>query len=406
MSGSTTSASGKAPGKWEAGLTPAMIAQVKVVGAPRWAGAGQIAYAQDHNQRSDIYVTDANGGLPLLATADRATTPVFTGGFGSGYAVSPDGGTLVYTSPEDGKLYAVSIGGGKARRITDGEGGHGSPQFSPDGRRPVFIPDRKEETDIAIVGLDGEDWPQRISRGNGVTIDPQWSPDGTKLAYVEFDQAGYPWHHTRIVVADLAGGAIDTLVNWEGVSTLAPRWSPDSKRLVFTSDRSGWANLWTIDLTGGDARQLVDDQWEHAEQTWAPDGRSIVYTRNVDGNIHLMRVGADGGAPETLAGGPGVHVGPTFSPDGSQILFSHQSPVAPSNIYTMPAAGGERRAITRNTVGGLDAAGLVLPGSSTHPRIHRPRNPPMPFSPGPRAPRQEPPPGAIHWGAAPPTDPR
>src|SRR5262245_717070 len=122
---SSTTANGKAPGKWEAGLTPAMIAQVKIVGAPQWAGAGQIAYVQDHNQRADIYIADARGGVPLLVTADRGSTPVFSGGFGSGYAVAPDGGTLVYTSPEDGKLYAVSTGGGKARRITDGEGGHG-----------------------------------------------------------------------------------------------------------------------------------------------------------------------------------------------------------------------------------------------------------------------------------------
>jgi len=32
-----------APGKWEAGLTHGMIAQVRNVGAARWVGAGQIA---------------------------------------------------------------------------------------------------------------------------------------------------------------------------------------------------------------------------------------------------------------------------------------------------------------------------------------------------------------------------
>lgn len=369
MSTSTAGSNGTAPGKWEAGLTPAMIAQVGVVGAPRWVGAGQIAYVRDHNGRADLYVTDVAGGLPLLVTADRATTPVFTGGFGSGYAVAPDGGTLVYTSPEDCKLYAVAATGGKARRITGGEGGHGSPHFSPDGRRIVFMVDGKERTDVAVVGVEGKDWPQRISRGDGVAIDPQWSPDGTKIAYVEFDQEGYPWHHTRIKVADLASGGITTLVEWSGVSTLSPRWSPDGKTVAFTADASGWANLWTVDLKGGDARHLVDDQWEHAEPTWAPDGRSIVYTRNVDGNIHLMRVGAKGGKPEALAEGPGLCGTPTFSPDGKQLLFSHQSPVSPPNVYVMPAAGGERRALTRNTIGGLGDAGLVLPESITYPSI-------------------------------------
>ena len=358
-----------APGKWEAGLTHGMIAQVANVGAAQWAGAGRIVYVRDHNKRADLHAIDAAGGLPLLITADRQSTPVFTGGFGSGYAVSPDGGIVVYTSPEDGKLYAVAIDGGKARRLTEGEGGHGSPQFSPDGARIAFIADRGEATDIAIVGADGDDWPRRISRGDGVTIDPQWSPDGSKLAYVEFDQSSYPWHSTRIVIADLATGAIATLVDWPDQSSLSPRWSPDGRRIAFISDRSGWANVWTLGLDGGEARQLVTDNWEHAEPTWSPDGRSLVYTRNVDGSVHLMRVGADGGEPETLADGPGVHGGPTFSPDGGQILFGHNSPVAPPNIFVMPSAGGGRRAITRNTIGGLDGAGLVLPESVTYPSI-------------------------------------
>jgi len=305
--------------------------------------------------------------LPLLVTADRQPTLAFTGGFGSGFAVSPDGGTIVYSSPEDGKLYAVAVGGGKARRLTEGEGGHGSPQFSPDGQRVAFIADRGEATDIAVVGIGGDDWPQRISRGEGVTIDPQWSPDGTKIAYVEFGQSSYPWHDTKILVADLTSGAIETLVDWPDISTLAPRWSPDGATIAFTSDRSGWANLWVIDAAGGEARQLVDDRWEHAEPTWAPDGRSIVYTRNVDGSVHLMRVGADGGTPETLADGPGVHSNPAFSPDGAQLLFGHNSPVAPPNVLVLPTGGGERRAITRNTIGGLDEAGLVLPEAITYP---------------------------------------
>ena len=359
----------RAPGTWDAGLTHGMIAQVRTVGAAQWVGPETIAYVQDHNGRADIYLTDPAGGLPLLLTADRPTTPVFTGGFGSGYAVAPDGGTIVYTSPEDGKLYAVATGGGKARRISEGEGGHGSPQFSPDGRQLAFIADRGEATDIAVIGIAGDEWPRRISRGDAVTIDPQWSPDGTKLAYVEFDQSSYPWHDTRIIVADLASGALTTLVEWADRSTLAPRWSPDGATIAFISDRSGWANLWTIPAGGGEARQLVQDTWEHAEPTWAPDGRSLVYTRNVDGSTHLMRVGLDGGAPETLAGGPGIHGGPAFSPDGARLLFAHNSPVDPPNIYTMSAGGGERRALTRNTIAGLDGAGLVLPEAITYPSI-------------------------------------
>ncbi len=129
------------PGKWEAGLTPALIAQVKTVGAPRWLDAGRIAYLQDHNQRADIYVTAAAGGLPLLVTADCQPTPAFTGGFGSGYAVAPDGNTLVYTSPEDGKLYAVSASRAARRgRSPRAKGGMARRNSRPTARRSPSSP--------------------------------------------------------------------------------------------------------------------------------------------------------------------------------------------------------------------------------------------------------------------------
>jgi len=393
-----TQRSSDTPGKWETTLTPAMIAQLRQVGAPRWLGAETIAYIQNFDKRADIVVADANGGLPLIITADREPIPATTGGFGSGYTIAPDGGAIVYTSAEDGKLYTIAATGGRARRVAEGEGGQVSPQFSPAGDQVAFVAERAEATDIAIVGSDGEGWPRRISRGDGVTLDPQWSPDGTRLAYVEFDPTGYPWHHTRIIVADIASGALTTLVDWPVAATLSPRWSPDGQHLAFISDRSGWANLWLIGLNGSEARQLVDDHWEHEEPTWAPDGGSLAYTRNVDGNFHLMRVGRDGGTPQTLAEGPGLHGALSFSPDGDRLLFTHQSPIAPPDVYVMPSGGGERRALTRNTLGGIDAAGLTLPQSITYPSSDGLEVHAMLFAPERRVPGKHPLLVQIHGG--------
>jgi hypothetical protein len=114
------------PGKWDTTLTPPMIAQFHQVGAPRWLGEGTIAYIQNFNKRADIAVADATGGLPLIITADREPIPATTGGFGSGYTIAPDGGTIVYTSADDGKLYTIAATGGKARRLRRGaRGGDG-----------------------------------------------------------------------------------------------------------------------------------------------------------------------------------------------------------------------------------------------------------------------------------------
>ena len=36
-----------------------------------------------------------------------------------------------------------------------------------------------------------------------------------------------------------------------------PRWSPDGKKILFQSNRSGESQLWIIELSGGEAKQLT-----------------------------------------------------------------------------------------------------------------------------------------------------
>jgi dipeptidyl aminopeptidase/acylaminoacyl peptidase len=64
----------------------------------------------------------------------------------------------------------------------------------------------------------------------------------------------------------------------------------------------------------------------------------------------------------------------------------------------MPAGGGERRAITRNTIGGLETAGLVLPESITYPSIDGLDIHAMLFTPERRAPGKHPLLVQIHGG--------
>jgi len=36
-----------------------------------------------------------------------------------------------------------------------------------------------------------------------------------------------------------------------------PAWFPDGRRLAFQSDRSGAFEIWTVDLAGGQPRQIT-----------------------------------------------------------------------------------------------------------------------------------------------------
>ena len=89
-------------------------------------------------------------GTPRDLTPGEYDAPTFFLGAPDGYAVSPDGEEVCYTSNRstppsavawttNNHLYLVSATGGEARDITPGtHGSDASPQYSPDGRYIAF----------------------------------------------------------------------------------------------------------------------------------------------------------------------------------------------------------------------------------------------------------------------------
>src|SRR5205807_1075369 len=71
------------------------------------------------------------------------------------------------------------------------------------------------------------------------------------------------------------------LTNAAGKSDRHPRWSPDGKRILFESTRSGDSQLWVIDLSGGEARQLTRISTGAATALWSPDGTQIAFVSGV-----------------------------------------------------------------------------------------------------------------------------
>ena len=84
------------------------------------------------------------------------------------------------------------------------------------------------------------------------------SPDGTTLLYQQTD---YNMAENRGVttlwVEALDSKAVTRLTDLTS-NSLAPRWSADGKRIYFLSDRSGSMQVWEMNPTGGDVRQLSD----------------------------------------------------------------------------------------------------------------------------------------------------
>lgn len=353
------------PGAWETEITPNLIAQMRLVGAPLVSPDGQwLAYVQDHNQRADIWVMPASGGIPRLVTADTPCTPTFTGGTGSGYAWTPDSAALVYTGADDGKLRRVPRAGGKSRAITDGQGVNASPSVAPDGSFVVYLADRGDVDDevfIAVRDLDSRTASaRRLTPDTLFAMDPQVSPDGARVACVLYDRRVWRSHDTQIAVIALASGEIAVLTPTDNVLNVAPRWSPDGATLAFTSDRDGYNNIFTVPAGGGEARAVMPERFEQAEPSWSPDGRRIAYTRNEEADLQIMVAEIASGATEKVSTRRGVNSGIAWSPDGERIYAQHQSSESAPNIVLYGVVGGEPLSLTAAAPGGLDDPGLFV----------------------------------------------
>jgi TolB protein len=108
--------------------------------------------------------------------------------------------------------------------------------------------------------------PRRISTGEAYADAAAWSPKGDKIAYAARVDGLF-----EITVVDVASGIATRITRREGNSE-NPRWSPDGRHLVFSSNRAGSYDLYTMRSDGTGVRRLtrggdcITPDWSHRVQ--------------------------------------------------------------------------------------------------------------------------------------------
>jgi dipeptidyl aminopeptidase/acylaminoacyl peptidase len=241
--------------------------------------------------------------------------------------------------------------------------------------------------------------------------DPQVSPDGKHVVYVvgTVDLAANKSASSLWLAPTDGKGEPRQLTNAAGKKDSHPRWSPDGKKILFTSNRSGDSQLWVIDLSGGEARQLTTLSTEADTGIWSSDGKTIGFVSAVwpefsdkpfkesdaankkkkeeieqnpvkakvhthlfyrhwdsyveDKRQHLFVMSADGGEPKDITPGDrdayptsdtfSITDDFTFSPDGKYILYTappeeNEAWSTNYDIWRVPVAGGKSENLTRD----------------------------------------------------------
>ncbi|MGA3127936.1 MAG: S9 family peptidase [Candidatus Korobacteraceae bacterium] len=165
-------------------------------------------------------------------------------------------------------------------------GGPDEYQFSPDGREIAYTSNLDEveatstNSDVFTLSLvDPEAKPKNLTAANlGADSTPLYSPDGKYLAIRSQFRAGYESDRFRLRLIERATGNIVNLTENFDRWVDSVVWSPDSSRLYFTAEDAGDSPVYSIDVHGGQPRELV--RGYNSSPTPTADGRALVLARS------------------------------------------------------------------------------------------------------------------------------
>ncbi len=228
--------------------------------------------------------------------------------------------------------------------------------FAPDGQRLIFQATRAQYhcDQIFSINLDGTDMRLRSTGAGRCTCgyflrDGRYLFSSTHLAGPECPPVpdrsrGYVWpvySAYDIFAVDSKTGVTQRLTDNPGYDAETTE-SVDGSRLVFTSNRNGDLDLYTMRPDGSDVRRVTTRRGYDGGAFFSPDGRQLVfrsylpktaaeeaeYREMLAKDLVLPRhteiylCNADGSNMRQLTDNGALNFAPYFTPDGKQILFS------------------------------------------------------------------------------------
>ncbi len=314
-----------------------------------------IAFVWQREGNSDIWLMNSDGsGWPQRLTYDRPEQAFWTDKKPNW---SPDSTHLVYVvGGAHGDICIVSKEGGRSRRLTDFKHGDSNPIFSPDGKRIYFLSARKDFHNLCWTTVDG-DWPVALTRFEADVSDPQPSPDGSRLAFVYHPQEDL--NRSEICTIDSKGGEVIHLTGKAGVWDSQPRWSPDGQHIAFISNRSGWCELYLLDIASCQVKPLTSGKADVHDFDWKSDGQEFLLVINHKGAAGLYLLDLKTSGLRSLREGEAWHSRPQWGPGDGWLTVEAESPVETPEIYRIDLKNGKSSQLTYSLPPALAKAKMV-----------------------------------------------
>jgi len=193
---------------------------------------------------------------------------------------SPDGrSVLIRLSPSPSRIWEIPVDGRTARQVPDADvRSEYNASWSKDARRVAYIPYR---TSFSLVIANADHSPIRVLDGAlagnpayGPGDGPEYggavlSPAGDRAAFnvtsgpSYLPTGGSASQRYELGVVDVASGAVTTRYRPDGFDRVDPvKFSADGTHLLFRRSNETTSSIWSVDVDGSNARQLIADAWD------------------------------------------------------------------------------------------------------------------------------------------------
>jgi Tol biopolymer transport system component len=249
-----------------------------------------------------VYVPREDAVASDLVWYDRAGSIV--GKLGASFvyrqvAMSPDGRHVVIeratpATPTDslsvldvtrGTMQSlnITIAGAAATTI-----GVMDPVWSPDSRQIAFSANLGNEIELFVTGLNPSDRPVRLTRHSGMAWAEHWSRDGKLFLYGRADSSS----KESIWALPLDGDRQPFVVVDTPSHNDEAQLSPDGRWLAYTSDESGYFDVYVQPFNRPGVRQRLSPEGG-GQPKWRADGRELFFFA-LDGTMMSASVQPNG----------------------------------------------------------------------------------------------------------------
>jgi Tol biopolymer transport system component len=214
----------------------------------------------------DLYIADATTGeiVKKLTSPNRNQHFDALSFIQSAGSWSPDGSKFAFIIFADGdhQIAIIDIASRDVeRRFTvRGVGSVNTLAWSPDGQMIAFSGMAGGISDLYAMNL-GDGTVRQLTNDKFADLHPAWSPDGRQLAFIT-DRAdtnldNLTYGDMRIATLDVGTSAIRVLNLFNNGKHINPQYSPDGRDLYFIADPEGFSDLYRVELASGQMYQIT-----------------------------------------------------------------------------------------------------------------------------------------------------